>query len=308
MQTPGMRSALTIAGSDSGGGAGIQADLKTFAAHGVHGLSAIAALTAQHTRGVTSVHVPPLDFLRAQLAACFDDFDIGVVKIGMLANAEVIECVADALTLAQSMPRPSMPSAPGMACGGELERDAEPEPRHRREAGAAPTQGLAIVLDPVMVATSGAKLLADDALEALRTRLLPMADLVTPNIPEAELLIGRRIADGDDARAAIALLRGMGARAVLLKGGHLDEGDSVVDRYDDGAVQREFRHRRLPLEGHGTGCTLASAIAANRCRGLPMPAAVEAATDYIERALRGGYRPGRGDVVVLDHIGAGLSS
>lgn len=286
MQTPGMRSALTIAGSDSGGGAGIQADLKTFAAHRVHGLSAIAALTAQHTRGVTAVHVPPLDFLRAQLAACFEDFDIGAVKIGMLANAEVIECVADALTPAQSMPRPSMPSAPG----------------------AAPTQRLAIVLDPVMVATSGAKLLADDALEALRTRLLPMADIVTPNIPEAELLIGRRIADGDDARAAIALLRGMGARAVLLKGGHLDEGDSVVDRYDDGAVQREFRHRRLPLEGHGTGCTLASAIAANRCRGLPMPAAVEAATDYIERALRGGYRPGRGDVVVLDHIGAGLSS
>ena len=286
MQTPGMRSALTIAGSDSGGGAGIQADLKTFAAHGVHGLSAIAALTAQHTRGVTAVHVPPLDFLRAQLAACFDDFDIGAVKIGMLANAEVIECVADALALAQSMPRPSMPSAPG----------------------AAPTQRLAIVLDPVMVATSGAKLLADDALEALRTRLLPMADIVTPNIPEAELLIGRRIADGDDARAAIALLRGMGARAVLLKGGHLDEGDRVVDRYDDGAVQRELRHRRLPLEGHGTGCTLASAIAANRCRGLPMPAAVEAATDYIERALRGGYRPGRGDVVVLDHIGAGLSS
>jgi hydroxymethylpyrimidine/phosphomethylpyrimidine kinase len=286
MQTPGMRSALTIAGSDSGGGAGIQADLKTFAAHGVHGVSAIAALTAQHTRGVTAVHVPPLDFLRAQLAACLEDFDIGAVKIGMLANAAVIECVADALTLAQSMPRPSMPSAPV----------------------AAPTQRLAIVLDPVMVATSGAKLLADDALEALRTRLLPMADIVTPNIPEAELLIGRRIADGDDARAAIALLRGMGARAVLLKGGHLDEGDSVVDRYDDGAVQREFRHRRLPLEGHGTGCTLASAIAANRCRGLPMPAAVEAATDYIERALRGGYRPGRGDVVVLDHIGAGLSS
>ncbi len=269
MQTPGMRSALTIAGSDSGGGAGIQADLKTFAAHGVHGLSAIAALTAQHTRGVTAVHVPPLDFLRAQLAACFDDFDIGAVKIGMLANAEVIECVADALTLAQR---------------------------------------LAIVLDPVMVATSGAKLLADDALDALRTRLLPLADIVTPNIPEAELLTGRRIADGDDARAAIALLRGMGARAVLLKGGHLDEGGTVIDRYDDGTVQREFRHRRLPLEGHGTGCTLASAIAANRCRGLPMPAAVEAATDYIERALSGGYRPGRGNVVVLDHIGAGLSS
>ena len=276
MHTPGMRSALTIAGSDSGGGAGIQADLKTFAAHGVHGLSAIAALTAQHTRGVTAVHVPPLDFLRAQLAACFDDFDIGAVKIGMLASAEVIECVADALTQAQSLPRPAL----------------------------APV----VVLDPVMVATSGAKLLADDALDALRTRLLPLADIVTPNIPEAELLTGRRIADGDDAQAAIAALHAMGARAVLLKGGHLDEGDTVVDRYDDGTVQLEFRHRRLALEGHGTGCTLASAIAANRCRGLPMPAAVEAATDYIERALRSGYRPGRGDVVVLDHFGAARPS
>ncbi len=293
MHTPGMRSALTIAGSDSGGGAGIQADLKTFAAHGVHGLSAIAALTAQHTRGVTAVHVPPLDFLHAQLAACFDDFDIGAVKIGMLASAEVIECVANALTQVQSLPRPSMPSAPQMT---------------RSASTAEPALAPVVVLDPVMVATSGAKLLADDALDALRTRLLPLADIVTPNIPEAELLTGRRIADGDDAHAAIAALHALGARAVLLKGGHLDEGDTVVDRYDDGTVQGEFRHRRLALEGHGTGCTLASAIAANRCRDLPMPVAVEAATDYIERALRGGYRPGRGDVVVLDHFGAARPS
>ena len=293
MHTPGMRSALTIAGSDSVGGAGIQADLKTFAAHCVHGLSAIAALTAQHTRGVTAVHVPPLEFLRAQLAACFDDFDIGAVKIGMLASSEVIACVADALTQAQSLPRPSMPSAPGRTCSAST---------------AEPALAPVLVLDPVMVATSGAKLLADDALDALCTRLLPLADIVTPNIPEAELLTGRRIADGDDAHAAIAALHAMGARAVLLKGGHLDEGDTVVDRYDDGTVQLEFRHRRLALEGHGTGCTLASAIAANRCRSLPMPAAVEAATDYIERALRGGYRPGRGDVVVLDHFGAARPS
>ena len=269
----------------------------------MHGLSAIAALTAQHTRGVTAVHVPPLDFLRAQLAACFEDFDIGAVKIGMLANAEVIHTVADFI---EAQSRPRVDAAAQVSHPASIRRRA---PSMARSASTAePALAPVVVLDPVMVATSGAKLLADDALEALRTRLLPMADLLTPNIPEAELLIGRRIADGDDARAAIALLRGMGARAVLLKGGHLDEGDSVVDRYDDGAVQREFRHRRLPLEGHGTGCTLASAIAANRCRGLPMPAAVEAATDYIERALRGGYRPGRGDVVVLDHIGAGLSS
>jgi hydroxymethylpyrimidine/phosphomethylpyrimidine kinase len=258
-------SALSIAGSDSGGGAGIQADLKTFAAHGVHGVSAIAALTAQHTRGVTAVHVPDVGFLRAQLDACFEDFDVGAVKIGMLATAGVIDCVADALE--QYRPR-------------------------------------FIVLDPVMVATSGAKLLADDALHALRTRLLPLASIVTPNIPEAGLLTGLAIADGNDAGNAIAALRAMGATTVLLKGGHLDEGGTVIDRYDDGAVDAEFTHDRLALEGHGTGCTLASAIAANLCLGMPMPLAVEAATDYIERALRGGYRPGRGDVVVLDHFGA----
>ena len=265
MQDKRPYSALTIAGSDSGGGAGIQADLKTFAAHRVHGLSAIAALTAQHTRGVSAVHVPDIGFLRAQLDACFDDFRIGAVKIGMLASAEVIECVATAL---------------------EAQRPAH------------------VVLDPVMVATSGAKLLQDDALHALRTRLLPLASIVTPNIPEAELLVGHAIANAGDAAAAIARLRAMGARAVLLKGGHLDEGQRVVDRYDDGAVDAEFIHDRLALEGHGTGCTLASAIAANLCLGMSLPIAVEAATDYIERALRGGYRPGRGNVVVLDHFGA----
>jgi hydroxymethylpyrimidine/phosphomethylpyrimidine kinase len=265
MKNPRPPSALTIAGSDSGGGAGIQADLKTFAAHGVHGLSAIAALTAQHTRGVTAVHVPPAGFLRAQIDACFDDFAIGAVKLGMLANAEVIHAVADAL---------------------ETYR-----PRF-------------VVLDPVMVATSGAKLLEDDALDALRTRLLPLASIVTPNIPEAELLAGLRIVDGDSATRAMDALRAMGASAALLKGGHLDEGDEVVDRYDDGHATTAFIHDRLDLEAHGTGCTLASAIAANLCLGLSMPEAARAASDYVGRALHLGYRPGRGDIVVLDHLGA----
>ena len=257
--------ALTIAGSDSGGGAGIQADLKTFAAHNVHGLSVIAALTAQHTRGVTAVHLPDVGFLRAQLDACFDDFRIGAVKIGMLASAQIIGCVADAL---------------------EAHRPAQ------------------VVLDPVMVATSGAKLLRDDALHALRTRLLPLASIVTPNIPEAELLAGMRITDAHAAMRAMDALRAMGTPAVLLKGGHLDEGEVVVDRYVDGRNDVEFVHHRLDLEAHGTGCTLASAIAAGLCLGMTMRAAVEAATDYVERALRLGYRPGRGDLVVLDHWGA----
>lgn len=259
-------SALTIAGSDSGGGAGIQADLRAFAAHGVHGLSAIAALTAQHTRGVTAVHVPPVAFLRAQVDACFDDFDVRVVKLGMLATAEVISAIADAL-------------------------DAHRPP--------------AVVLDPVMVATSGAKLLDDDALDALRTRLLPMATLVTPNAPEAGLLLGHAVADADAADAALDALLALGAGAVLLKGGHVDEGATVVDRLAiAGSTRHAWAHPRFDLEGHGTGCTLASAIAARLSRGDALPDAVEAGIDYVHDALRGGYRPGRGDVVVLDHFGA----
>lgn len=258
-------SVLTIAGSDSGGGAGIQADLKAFAAHRVHGLSVIAALTAQNTRGVTAVHVPPVEFLRAQIDACFADFDVHAVKLGMLANAEVIHCVADALE--------------------------EYRPPH-------------IVLDPVMVATSGARLLEDSALAALRTRLLPLATLVTPNTPEAELLAGRRIGNGEDAEQAATALLAMGAGAVLMKGGHLGEGSRVVDRYFDGASSEEFNHARLPVDAHGTGCTLASAIAAQLCNGLDLANACEAAIDYVARGLRQGYSPGRSDVRVLDHFGA----
>ena len=266
MNDPRPACALTIAGSDSGGGAGIQADLRTFAAHGVHGLCAIAALTAQHTRGVTAVQVPPVAFLRAQLDACFDDFRIGAVKIGMLASVEVIACVAEAL---------------------EAHR-----PPH-------------VVLDPVMVATSGAKLLQDDALHALRTRLLPLASIVTPNIPEAELLLGHAINDTAQAESALAeFTDDLGARAVLLKGGHLPGDGPMLDRYWDGETVAMFGHDRLALEAHGTGCTLASAIAANLCLGMPMQQACAAATDYVHRALRMGYRPGRSALVVLDHFGA----
>lgn len=255
--------ALTIAGSDSGGGAGIQADLKTFAAHGVHGLSAVAALTAQHTRGVTAVHVPPPAFLRAQIDACFDDFSIGAVKIGMLANAEVIHAVADAL-----------------------------------QAHAPPH----IVLDPVMVATSGARLLEDTAIHALRTRLLPMCSVVTPNIPEAEVLAGHPITDTASAERAIDGLRSAGAKAVLLKGGHLDEGRSVFDRYRDARGAATYEHPRLDLEGHGTGCTLSSAIAAQICLGRDITEAVALAVGYVGQALQRGYRPGRSDVLVLGHL------
>ena len=258
-------SALTIAGSDSGGGAGIQADLKTFAAHGVHGLSAIAALTAQHTRGVTAVHVPDTAFLQAQVEACFDDFDIRVVKLGMLATTGVIEAVAGMLAAHGDVP---------------------------------------VVLDPVMVATSGAKLLADDALDALRTQLLPLAAIVTPNLPEAELLLGESIGDVAAMHRACAALRERGAQAVLLKGGHLLGGDVVVDVFADARGVAEIRHPRLAIEAHGTGCTLASAIAARLALGDALEAACIAASDYVHRALASGYRPGRSDILVLDHFGA----
>ena len=257
------RCVLTIAGSDSGGGAGIQADLKTFAAHGVHGLSAIAALTAQHTRGVTAVHAPPVAFLRAQIDACFDDFDVRAVKIGMLATADIVEAVADALALHPDVP---------------------------------------VVLDPVMIATSGAKLLDDGALGALRGRLIPRAHVLTPNLPEAELLLGRCIPPAE-AEDALVALRALGAHGVLLKGGHLDEGEDVVDRYADDGTAFAHRAPRLDIDGHGTGCTLSSAIAARLALGDDAATACRAGIDYVHRAMRDAYRPGRSMVSVLGHLG-----
>ena len=268
MTDPRPACALTIAGSDSGGGAGIQADLKTFAAHRVHGLSAIAALTAQHTRGVTAVEVPSLAFLRAQIDACFDDFNVQAVKLGMLATAEVIHAVADAL-------------------------------EHHRPPH--------LVLDPVMVATSGARLLQPDALDAMRLRLLPLATVITPNLPEASLLLDRPIDTPDGMRDACARFLDAGVQAALLKGGHLPlqaAPESIIDLLADTAGVHEIRHPRLRLEAHGTGCTLASAVAAGLALGKPLTAACREASDYVHRALLKGYRPGKGDVVVLDHFGA----
>lgn len=260
-------SVLSIAGSDCGGGAGIQADLKTFAAYRVHGLSAITALTAQNTRTVAAVHLPPASFLRAQIDACFDDFDIRAVKLGMLASAELIDTVADALQ------------------------------RHR------PAH---VVLDPVMVASSGARLLPEDALTTLRRRLLPLASVITPNLPEAELLLGCGIDSRDRMYTALDALLELGVRAALLKGGHLaDGGDEVLDLLAViGADVVQFRHRRMPLNAHGTGCTLSSAIAAELALGRRLPQACQRAADYVHRGLQRHYRPGAGEFPVLDHIGA----
>ena len=259
-------SVLTIAGSDSGGGAGIQADLKTFAAHRVHGLSAIAALTAQNTRGVTGIAVTDPAFIAEQIDACFADFDIRAVKLGMLANSEVIHAVSDALERQHPVP---------------------------------------VVVDPVMVATSGAALLDPSAVRALMDRLLPIAAVVTPNLPEAEVMLARHIVDAEDVLDGARALIERGGRGVLLKGGHLRGGGPVVDvlALPGGRVER-FEHPRLDVRAHGTGCTLASAIAANLALGHSLATACARAADYVHRALALGYRPGRSDITVLDHFAA----
>ncbi len=254
--------ALTIAGSDSGGGAGVQADLKTFAAHGVHGVCVLTALTAQNTRGVSAIHVPDATFLRAQLEAVFSDFRVAAVKLGMLADRAVIETVASVLDQAR--------------------------PAH-------------VVLDPVMVATSGARLLAPDALAQLKHELLPRASLITPNLPEAELLLGRAIDGAADAERALGDLLSLGAAAVLLKGGHAQDGGDVLDLLGRGEQRWQYRHARLALRAHGTGCTLAAAIASNLALGLELSAACAEATDFVHGALRHAYRPGGSDLAFLDH-------
>jgi len=239
--------ALTIAGSDSGGGAGIQADLKTFSALEVYGTSVVAALTAQNTREVRAVHDVPAEFVTAQMDAVFDDIRIDAVKIGMLSRREIIEAVAR-----------------------NLERRRAPH----------------VVLDPVMVAKSGDRLLHDDAVEALRERLLPLATVITPNLPEAGVLLGERAdLDDTDMDSACERLLGLGPQWVLLKGGHLSGPESIDVLAAPGGAER-FRAPRVPSRHtHGTGCTLSSAIAAYLARGVPVPEAVRRAKDYVSAAL-----------------------
>ena len=241
-----MRIALTIAGSDSGGGAGIQADLKTFHQFGVFGTSAIVAITAQNTRSVSGVHAVPVAMVEAQLAALADDLPPDAVKTGMLASAELVEAVATGIT-----------------------RHGFPH----------------YVCDPVMVATSGDRLLAADAVRVVRERLLPLAALVTPNLPEAALLMENPVETPADMERAGQALRAMGAGAALVKGGHLP-GDEVVDMLvtPEGSVR--FSHRRVPTRStHGTGCTLSAAVTAGLALGRPLPRAVADALDFVHQAL-----------------------
>jgi hydroxymethylpyrimidine kinase/phosphomethylpyrimidine kinase len=252
---------LTIAGSDSGGGAGIQADLKTFAAHGAYGMSVVTAVTAQNTRAVTAVHPIPPEVVAAQIDAVFEDIGVDAVKIGMLASAGIVEAVAE-----------------------------------RLRAWAGPP----VVLDPVMVAKGGAPLLEDDAVAALRERLLPLASLVTPNLPEAERLWGHAI-DDDSGRIACGRALAAGGCAVLLKGGH-GVGQELVDLLWVGEDLRRFVHRRLDTRStHGTGCTLSSAIAVRLGAGEPLAEAVAGGLEYLQGALRAAYPLGGGHGPV-DHL------
>lgn len=239
--------ALTIAGSDSGGGAGIQADLKTFSALGVYGASVITALTAQNTREVRAIHGVPPPFIRAQLETVLDDLDVAAVKIGMLATPEIIASVAAVLG----------------------ERISAP-----------------VVLDPVMVAKSGDRLLRSEAVAALRESLVPLARLITPNLPEAADLLGRDEPTDEQAMASMLdALMALGPDAVLLKGGHL-AGDVSVDLLRHaGRTQRLSAPRVATRNTHGTGCTLSAAVAAQLAHGDDLPTAVRAAKDYVSAAI-----------------------
>ena len=245
---------LTIAGSDSGGGAGIQADLKTFAAHGAFGMSAITALTAQNTLGVRAVYGVPPEFVAAQIDAVFEDIGVDALKIGMLAGTGIVAAVA-----------------------GRLRVHAGPP----------------VVLDPVMAAASGDPLLEPEAVAAIRDLLLPLATVITPNLPEADRLAGHPAPDLE-ARRELARELGRRAPAVLLKGAHAP-GDEIVDLLWDGRELYSFAHPRLATRGgHGTGCTLSAAIAARLATGTPLAEACRGAIAWLEGALRHALPIGHG--------------
>jgi hydroxymethylpyrimidine/phosphomethylpyrimidine kinase len=246
---------VSIAGFDSGGGAGTAADLLTFAAHGVHGAGVIVALTAQNTRRITAVEAVSTRLVARQIDAVFSDLRPGAVKVGMLGDAARVRAVAAGLT------------------------------RWKAER---------VVVDPVTISKSGARLLSPTGVAELRRRLLPLADLVTPNLPEAAALTGVRIRTDSDRRLAAGILADFGARAVLVKGGH-GRGATVRDLLFDGRFFTVYEAPRIRTRAtHGTGCTLSSAIAANLALGRPLAEAVERAIAYLRAALANGYFPGKG--------------
>ena len=248
---------LTIAGSDSGGGAGIQADLKTMTMMGAFGMSVITALTAQNGLGVTGIHAPEPEFVALQMRTVLDGFPVHAAKTGMLFNAGIIHALADILD----------------------------------------EQNFPLVVDPVCVSTSGHKLMEDSGIEALRERLLQRADLLTPNRPEAETFTGVKIVTDDDAIEAGTRLLDMGARAVLMKGGHVEGKPVFVTDWllEQGREPVALRQPHVDTQNsHGTGCTLSAAIATQLGFGLPLRIAVTKAQEFLNLALRHSYAPGKG--------------
>ena len=264
-----MHTALTIAGSDSGGGAGIQADLKTFFRFGVFGTSAITAITAQNTRGVASWEPVSAELLRAQIDAVVSDLRPGAVKSGMIGTRELVHVVAESIA------------------------------RHKL----AP-----YVLDPVIIATSGDSLLEDNAARAICDELIPLATLVTPNADEAFVLTGTRVSDESSMRRAAEKIVALGAKAALIKGGHVDDGAaSVIDVFYDGEFT-VFTHPRIKTTStHGTGCTLSAAIAAQLAEGFSLRDSVRIATDYVHAAIETAPALGSGRGP-LNHFAGGSSS
>ena len=251
-----MNVALTIAGSDSGGGAGIQADIKSMQANGVFATSVITAITAQNTQAVTHAFDVPLDVIAAQIDAVFDDFEIKATKTGMLSSARIIKLVAEKIEQWQINP---------------------------------------LVVDPVMISTSGFSLLQEDAQHNLKTLLIPKATLITPNTHEAAHLTGLEINTVKDAEDAAKQLHELGPAAVLVKGGHLSGESEAVDVFYDGASFDYFRAPFIDTKHtHGTGCTYASAIAANLAKGMEMKRAIEKAKAYVTEAIRHGLAIGKG--------------
>ena len=261
--------ALAIAGSDSGAGAGIQADLKTFAALGVHGGSVVTALTAQNTQGVRAIHYPPPEIVRAQIDMVLEDFDVAAIKIGMLGIPAIVEVTAE------SLPRPNRR-------GGETFLP-------RGEGGPKGLMRAFVIYDPVMTASSGDPLSGASFVETVRASLLPFVDCLTPNLAEAAALLGEPIAhsEADMARQGAALLK-LGPRAVLMKGGHLDSEKAIDLLVTEGDVRRFGAPRQASRNLHGTGCTLSSAIAANVVLGAPLPDAVASAKAFVRRSIEHG--------------------
>ena len=299
--------ALTVAGSDSGGGAGIQADVKTFAALGVYGASVVTALTAQNTVGVRAIHLAPPDVVAAQIDAVMEDFAVAAIKIGMLGSAEIVAAVAERLAPPSPLPGEGL-GVRGLARkrhNGGAPNGADPSfvaPKGVRKNarlstgyGATPSPargeggGAFIVYDPIMTASSGDALSGVGFVEATRTKLLPRVDCLTPNLAEAAALLGEgnAMSEADMARQGRALIA-LGPRAVLMKGGHLP-GDEAVDLLITAEAVHRFAAAKIASKNlHGTGCTLSSAIAAFIVLGKPLPEAVAAAKAFVREAIEAG--------------------